>query len=153
MTSVARRLGPRRRRQEGAVTVEFALVLLPLLLIVFGIIQYGIYFFSLQSGTSVTREALRKVSVGDCQDAGQLEDYIESRLVGASTGNLSVTRTYLDQDGNTSSGPVVGGVATIEVAYDSLNLNLPFLPFLDDPRIVRTADARTEDDVEHSACS
>jgi hypothetical protein len=45
---------PRRRRSRGQATVEFALVSIPLFLVVFGIIDFGILFetrLSLDSGT------------------------------------------------------------------------------------------------------
>ena len=61
------------RGDSGASAVEFALVSLILFPLLFGILQYGYYFFALQNGNSVAREAARKVSVGDCSSNTALE--------------------------------------------------------------------------------
>lgn len=57
----------RRRRlriESGASTVEFAIVLALLLLIVFGTIQFGIVFNRLQGLEAAAREGARLASVG-----------------------------------------------------------------------------------------
>ena len=61
------RIGRRGRRREarGAAAVEFALVLLPLLLIVFGIIDYGLYFSNSISVRQSVREVARQAAVGN----------------------------------------------------------------------------------------
>jgi hypothetical protein len=33
----------------------------------------------------------------------------------------------------------------VTITYDTLNMNFPFVPFLDDPSITREVDARVED--------
>lgn len=135
------------------MAVEFALVLIPLLTLVFGILQYGMYFYSAQTGTSVAREALRRVSVGDCQDDGQLQTYISSRLGSASVGAVTVDRTYMTSSRAVSTDPVVGGIVELRVEFATLNMNFPFLPFPGDPEVVRVVDSRTEDDIEGSPCT
>ena len=40
----------RSREQRGASAVEFALVVTPLLILFFGMVQYGMYFYSAQVG-------------------------------------------------------------------------------------------------------
>ena len=47
-----------RRDQQGAVAVEFAMISMLLFIMLFGIIQYGLYFWAAQNGASVAREAL-----------------------------------------------------------------------------------------------
>ena len=42
-----------RRDQQGAVAVEFAMISLLLFTMLFGIIQYGLYFWAAQNGASV----------------------------------------------------------------------------------------------------
>ena len=56
-----------------------------LLLLVFGIIQYGLYFWSMQAGTSAVGEAVRRMTVGDCQTACEMQTLMENRLGSAST--------------------------------------------------------------------
>ena len=53
----------RLREESGATAVEFALIMMPLLYLVFGVIQYSLYFYSMQSGTSAVGDAVRRLSV------------------------------------------------------------------------------------------
>jgi Flp pilus assembly protein TadG len=53
-----------RKRNDGAALVEMALVLPLLLLLVFGIIEFGFMFRAYQAVGSVAREAARAGSVG-----------------------------------------------------------------------------------------
>ena len=52
-----------RAGEHGAVAVEFALVLPFLLVIVFGSIQYGFYFWADQGGSDAARKAARLAAV------------------------------------------------------------------------------------------
>ena len=54
----------RSRRDDGASAVEFALVMVPLLTLFFGILQYGLYFWSMQGGADAARRAARTAAVG-----------------------------------------------------------------------------------------
>ena len=51
-------------RQEGAVALEFALVLPVLISVLFGIIQYGLVLFTQQMMVYAAREAARSYAVG-----------------------------------------------------------------------------------------
>src|SRR5687768_5644922 len=59
------RLGRHRRTESGAVALEFALVVPIFLLLVLGTIQFGIYFWAAQGGSTAAREAARRAAVGD----------------------------------------------------------------------------------------
>jgi Flp pilus assembly protein TadG len=142
----------RRRRDEGgAAAVEFALVLIPLLWIVFGLIQYGWYFYAMQTGTSAVSDAVRRVTVGDCQSDSDLRAFIHSRLGSATTDDaagLTITRTYTTADGGSDSAPgTVGGQVTIEVQFDTLNMHFPFIPVPDGGAVDRQVSGRIEDTV------
>jgi Flp pilus assembly protein TadG len=63
---LARRLSPSER---GAALVEFALVAPLLLLIVFGVIDFGIAFANYENVRSGTRDAARMAVVNDLQNA------------------------------------------------------------------------------------
>jgi Flp pilus assembly protein TadG len=72
---------PRRRRRdaEGAAAVEFALVFPILMLVVFGILQYGLYFFDAHGTRSGVREAARLGVVqtdvaGSCNNANYMAE-------------------------------------------------------------------------------
>jgi len=134
----------RRRRDDGAAAVEFALVMVPLLVLIFLTIHFGMLFYSTQAASSAAREALRRASVGDCTDA-ELYAFVDSRLGGAENGNLTVTRTFTTPAGSATSYPgEAGDTVTITVQFDGYNFNY-FVPGFDDPVIEREVDARLED--------
>lgn len=142
---------PVRRPDRGASAVEFALVLIPLLVIVFGLIQYGMYFYSAQTGSNTVNAAARQLSVGNCDTANELNGFVNARLGAAAAGAATVTRTYYDTDGITPlpdqapAKAVVGGTVKMTLEFPSVDLNFPFVPFLDDPKVSRTVVARVED--------
>jgi len=49
----------RRSSQKGAAAVEFAIVLLPLILILFGVIEFGLFMYNKQVITNASREGAR----------------------------------------------------------------------------------------------
>ncbi len=54
-----------RRNEDGAAAVEFALVLPVLILLVFGIIEFGFVFNRWLGVTHAAREGVRSLSLGD----------------------------------------------------------------------------------------
>ena len=136
---------------RGAAAVEFALVMVPLLVIVFGLIQYGWYFYSAQTGSNTVNGAARQVSVGNCDTAAELQAFVDSRLGSASAGTATVARTYYDVDGTTvladqtPAKAKIGGTVTLRVEFSTLDFHFPFVPFLDNPKVARTVTARVED--------
>lgn len=148
MTLRPRRSG--RRDDRGASAVEFALVLPFLLLIVFALIQYGLYFFSAQTGSNTVNVAARQLTVGNCDTTAELNTLVNNRLGSAQVGTATVTRNYYEADGTTLIGQlatdaVVGGTVKVEITFDSIDLNFPFVPFLDNAEVYRTVTARVED--------
>ena len=140
----------RGRHQGGAAAVEFALILPVLLLVLFGIIQYGYYFFAAQNGSSVAREAARKVAVGDCPTQAALDTYVSTRLGGLAHSNLTVTRTYYTDPVPPGSPavtltPEIGGKVQIVIQFNTLDMNLPFIPVPGQATVARAVDARVED--------
>jgi Flp pilus assembly protein TadG len=61
----------RAPRERGATAVEFALVLLPLLLLLLGMLDYGWYFYVDLTATNAVREAAREATLyaGGCPNA------------------------------------------------------------------------------------
>ena len=137
-------------RERGAAAVEFALICIPLLIIVFGLIQYGLYFWSAQTGSNTVHSAARQLSVGNCDTAAELDAFVDGKLGGAAVGAADVDRAYHDVDGTlladqTPVNAVVGGTVVLTIEFDTANLNFPFVPFLDDPVVSREVVARVED--------
>lgn len=147
MWSRARRA---ERDQRGAASVEFALIMLPLLYLVFGAVQYGFYFWGMQAGTSATSDAVRRLSVGDCQDSAELRQFLHTRLGAATTTNVAAigtTITYKDADGTAAGSASVGGSVTLTANYDAVDMDFPFIPLPSDGAVSRTVFGRVEDTV------
>lgn len=72
--------------ERGAAAVEFALVCVPLVMLLFGIIGYGLALWQLQSLRAATREGARIAAVGGTRD--QVLTAVES-AAGAQAGSLS----------------------------------------------------------------
>jgi len=142
-----------RRSESGAAAVEFALVLVPFLTLVFGIIQYGLYFYGAQSGSHAANSAIRQLSVGNCQSPGTLQTYLDNQL-GDGLGNADLTSpngvTYVDSGGitvspNTLPASAVGGTVTLKFKFSTPNMHFPLLPYLSDSSVTREVQARIED--------
>lgn len=137
-----------RHRERGAAAVEFALVLPILLLLVFGIVQYGFYFWAMQGGTSAAREAARRAAVGDPAECTAFRSFVRARI--ASLGDeagATITRTYTSPEGaaRTSGADVeVGDLVSVTVTFESIDLNLPFVPFIDDGVVSQSGDSRVD---------
>jgi Flp pilus assembly protein TadG len=92
------RPGEGRRDDDGAAAVEFALVVVPLILIVFGIIAFGIVFAQQLALNNSAREAarwgvVRTVDGGagrDCRDILATARTAAS-AIGMTSGNVGVT--------------------------------------------------------------
>jgi Flp pilus assembly pilin Flp len=108
------------RGEEGAAAVEFALLLPLLVLLLFGMIQFGAAFNTRIQATNAAREAARLAVVGidDWSDVGGIPFW---QLVRSEAGLGTITNCTLSTDN------VVGG--TITVTFDfPLNLVIPFVP-------------------------
>lgn len=145
-----------REREDGAAAVEFALVLVPLLVVMFGMIQYGLYFYSSQVGSSTAREAVRRLAVGDCETSADLLAFVQARLGDASMVAPTISTVYTDANDVVIPGgradAEVGGKVTVSITFQSLNMNFPFVPVPNEAKITREVDARMED-LDSSGCA
>ena len=98
-------------RDEGASAVEFALLVPLLLIVVFGIIAFGLLLFAQISATHAAREGARLAAVGvdDCDD---WVDTVTTRAGGANTTATTLEITDTDGDGDVDPGDTA--VATVE---------------------------------------
>jgi Flp pilus assembly protein TadG len=149
-----------RREQRGAAAVEFALVLLPMLYLIFGSIQYGWYFYAMQSGSSAVGDAARRVAVGNCQTVGEVQTLLKNKLGAATTASsasgINTTVTYTTAaDGSTMSAPgEIGGSVSVTATFPTLDLHFPFIPVPNNGNVTRTVFARVEDTSStQGACS
>lgn len=126
-----RRLHARRHDHRGAAAVEFALVLLPLMLLIFGIIQYGIYFWARQSAVAAAREGARRASVGDYATCATFQPFVKGELKGVRNASaVQVHRTFTNGPNHSTSGGAVqvGDTMKVTVQFDSLSIGLVPLP-------------------------
>ena len=121
-------------RDDGAAAVEFALVLVLFLTLVFGIIQYGLYFFQSQSVSSTAREASRlaAVGVGSCS-TWKASVIAASRANGLGAAQLpDGSRVALRfETAAGAAGPAATGAnAVVTLTWTPTNFTFPFLPFI-----------------------
>ncbi len=138
-----------RRRQDGAAAVEFALLLPIVLILIFGLLQYGLYFWSAQGGANASREAARRAAVGDStlKTCAAFRSYVRDRIdaVGNGDNSAAITRTYAKGPGNVDTSKVeVGDVVSVTVTFNSIDLNIPFVPFVNNGQVTQSAEARVE---------
>jgi len=151
----------RRRRDEGgAAAVEFALVLIPLLYLVFGLVQYGWYFYAMQSGSSAVGDAARRIAVGNCTTTSEVKGVIYDHLGAATTASSSsgitttIAYTKADGSGSVAAPGEIGGSVTVTATFPTLNMHFPFIPVPDDGNVTRTNVTRIEDlDSSQGTCS
>lgn len=55
-----------RKGEAGAAALEFALILPMFVALLFGMLQFGWYFWTGESTNSAARETARRIVVGDC---------------------------------------------------------------------------------------
>lgn len=135
----------RRKRERGAAAVEFALILPLFLILIFGMVQFGFYFWTAETANSSAREVARRMAVGDCWDATERDAFARShapRMVGSATVSPSVT------------GLTAGDEFEVTVKADGNLIGLLPLPEIDgvSGRISRQYVARLEYEVDSGSC-
>ena len=117
------------RKEDGVAMVEFALVLGPLLLVVFGFLQFGIAMNAKIDATHLTAEAARYTVVN--QNPGSpsqtLEDYIRGRADTASLRETAEVCIEYPTNAETSTAGKVGDPVRVTLAYDH-----DLIPFIGD---------------------
>ncbi|HEY0888936.1 MAG TPA: TadE family protein [Nocardioides sp.] len=139
-------------RERGAAAVEFALVMPILLMLVFAILQYGLYFWAAQGGSDIARDAARRAAVGqplECSTASGegFADIIEDQVAAiAGTSDVEVTRTYTPAPtSNTTDGLVeINDTVNVTVSFKSIDLRIPLVPRVRDGLVTARAEGRVE---------
>ena len=124
-------MGFRRKRtsrnERGAAAVEFALLLPLLVVILFGIIEFGIALSRVIAYTSAAREGARYAAVHCAPDAIQCNDaLIQARVAQAANGDpIGPGAPHADRDCTLATGDPV------TVAWEQhVPIDVPLLPDL-----------------------
>jgi Flp pilus assembly protein TadG len=126
----------RRRDEHGAAAVEFALIMIPFAVMLFGLIEYGWYFYVGQNTSGAASNVARKLEVGDCWGSGQAKTFAK---------NQSAEITTLTTLPSVTKSPVPGTAFTVTVTANA-NI-LSFIPVPNGGTITRTVSAQVEDNV------
>jgi Flp pilus assembly protein TadG len=108
------------RRDDGQTVIEFALVAIPLLIILFGIVQFGLAWNRKNDAVHLANEAARMAAVNNV-NCGQLKT--EANSNGVSGGTITIT----PQNGGVTGAPVTASVSNVPVANVVPNL-IPGIP-------------------------
>lgn len=126
----------RRRPERGAAAVEFALVMPILLTLVFGIIQYGWYFYVAEGASGAASNVTRRLAVGDCWGGTEALTLAQSQAFGV---------TGLDTVPTTLAGAEIGVTQVSVTVTADADIIGGLLPLPDDGVVTRTVVARLED--------
>ena len=125
-------------KEEGAAAVEFAIVSVLLLIIVFGAIEFGIAFSKVNVYTGAAREGARYAAVRCSPNLSCTNALIAQRVadsaVGYPIGPGSPTANLQCSDSN------VGAEVTVSW-NQSIRVNIPFVPGLNPATFTRNVRA------------
>lgn len=130
-----------KRDEHGAAAVEFALLLPLFTALLFGILEFGWYFWTAETTNSAARETARRVVVGDCWDQSAATSFAKGQapqLVGNVAWSPAPT---------TSLNP--GDTITVTLTSNSALIN--FIPGIPDT-VTREYQARMEFTEDSGAC-
>lgn len=116
-----------RRGQRGATALEFGLVAPVVFLLLFGIVQYGYWFWSAETAAATAREAARRLAVGTDWSCTR-DEIVAAVRIPAIGDSVSVPLPEYADDSGVPVSPRVGSLVTVSVAFDTLDLHLPLLP-------------------------
>jgi Flp pilus assembly protein TadG len=110
----------RLERDDGASAVEFALIAPLLILLLFGIIEFGIGFFQQQSAAAAAREAARRAAVAQvtCNATTDETDLFYIVRHAAEGAALKSASLAVDDDNEDGTKGDVGDNVTVTVKYD-----------------------------------
>jgi Flp pilus assembly protein TadG len=77
-----------RKDEKGATAVEFGLVALPFIMMLFGIIAIGLYFFTTFTLENAVEQASRQIRTGQAQQANMTPDQFRTAVCSFLPGNM-----------------------------------------------------------------
>ncbi|MEA2581758.1 MAG: TadE-like protein [Actinomycetota bacterium] len=131
------KMSSKLRREDGAAAVEFAIIVSLLVMLVFGMMQYGLAFFQTQNLRSAVREGARVAAVRG--DANAVKAAIASASAGSlTTGNFTYTQSITCDDSTVGEEVLITLPTTNlpQSVKDQFSINIPFGPTMKlDPKI------------------
>jgi Flp pilus assembly protein TadG len=134
------RTGKRWEEEQGAAAVEFAIISVLLLILVFGMIEFGIAFSKVNVYTGAAREGARYAAVRCAPDSstGCTNALIAAKVTNAAVG-------YPIEPGSPSADIVctqtnIGANVTVSWNQD-ITVNIPFVPGLNPATFTRHVKA------------
>ena len=108
--------------------MEFALVMIPLITLLLGTLEFGFYFFTAQSASSAARETARRLTVGECQATGAAQIFAQNQA-----NVIALTLQYGTPSGASAVSPIgilptPGSPLRVRVQADAKLINLFPLP-------------------------
>ncbi len=117
-----------RSRSEGIVLVELAIVLPLLLMLTFGIIEYGWLFLKAQQVTNAARQGARVGATPDATNA-DVENAVSTVLTAAGMGGSGYSLAYQPAGDVGSLDTGTTFTVTVTVPYSSVRIvAFPFIP-------------------------
>ena len=122
-------------QERGAAAVEFAVVMILLMILVFGLIEFGIAFSKLNVYTGAAREGARYAAVHCSPDSPCDNSKIAARVEEAAVGypiepGSPTADTVCDSD-------TIGDPVTVSWTQN-ITVNIPFVPGLNPATFSRT---------------
>lgn len=112
-----------------------------LLLLVCGLVQYGLWFMAYQSGSDTVRSAARLSAVGSPASCSDLTRNVVSELGGTGSA-ITVQRTFVQHDDDPAV--TIGDDVHLLLRFNSTDLHMPFVPFVENGKVEVEAVARVE---------
>jgi Flp pilus assembly protein TadG len=132
MGGLRRQLSHLRRDDRGVQAVEFALIALPLMYLLYGAISFGFVLNTQETATQLAREGARAVAIcassATCDQSGTAN----SRVTAAKPAGFNVVSTTLQPSGGCTSA-TSGDITVIVETRPPLS----FVPFLDGSTVIR----------------
>ena len=132
----------RKRGEQGAAAVEFALVAIVFLTLICGVIQASLFFWAYDVASHAAREGARRYAVDPCNLSGQNITLTQSRATGAASTAVAVSTAFAKGPGNSAGTKEAGDQVTVTVSFSAKSIGGLIPAF---PAITKTATARVED--------
>lgn len=103
---------------SGATAVEFAFVAVPFFMMVFGVINIGMFFYAVNSLDRGLEDATRRIRTGELQNCSASVGDFKTRMCNASSGYINCNKLSLliqsanDWDGLTAQSCLTSGALT-----------------------------------------